>query len=141
MSMEDEIKDKEIEGFLKFLKVANETIKRLTNGEKIDFNTLVRTFKKEGIENFVVTKKEYIETVLNMLKEKDKEIEKYKYLYQKALDNTVSADRENINLKKQIKEMAKYIAKEDKTEKFCDYKTVCDQNCEECVEAYFRESE
>lgn len=75
MSMEDEIKDKEIEGFLKFLKVANETIKRLTNGEKIDFNTLVRTFKKEGIENFVVTKKEYIETVLNMLQEKDKIID------------------------------------------------------------------
>lgn len=73
------------------------------------------------------------------LNKKDKEIEKYKYLYKKALDNTVSADRENINLKKQIKEMAKYIAKEDVSETFCDYKTVCDQNCEECVEAYFKE--
>lgn len=52
-----------------------EVVKRLTNGEKIDFNTLVRTFKKEGIENFVVTKKEYIETVLNMLQEKDKIID------------------------------------------------------------------
>lgn len=40
-----------------------------------------------------------------------------------------------------IKEMAKYIAKEDKTNKFCDYKTVCDNDCEECVEAYFKESE
>ena len=40
-----------------------------------------------------------------------------------------------------IKEMAKYIAKEDKTNKFCNYKTVCDNDCEECVEAYFRESE
>ena len=75
------------------------------------------------------------------VKKLQKEIEKYKYLYQKALDNTVSADRENINLKKQIKEMAKYIAKEDVSKTFCDYKTVCDQNCEECVEAYFRESE
>ena len=55
-----------------------EEIEKLTNGEKIDFNTLVRKFKKEGIENFVVTKKEYIATVLNMLKEKDKEIERYK---------------------------------------------------------------
>ena len=52
-----------------------EAIEKLTNGEKIDFNTLIRKFKKEGIENFVVTKKEYIETVLYMLKEKDKEIE------------------------------------------------------------------
>ena len=55
-----------------------EAIEKLTNGEKIDFNTLIRKFKKEGIENFVVTKKEYIETVLSMLKEKDKEIKKYK---------------------------------------------------------------
>ena len=48
-----------------------EAIEKLTNGEKIYFNTLIRKFKKEGIENFVVTKKEYIETVLSMLKEKD----------------------------------------------------------------------
>ena len=40
-----------------------------------------------------------------------------------------------------INSMAKYIAKEDKTETFCNYKTVCDNDCEECVEAYFRESE
>ena len=52
-----------------------EAIEKLTNGEKIDFNTLIRKFKKEGIENFVVTKKEYIETVLNMLKENSAEIE------------------------------------------------------------------
>ena len=63
---------------------------------------------------------ENIETVLSMLKEKDKEIEKK----DKIIDL-----------------MAKYIAKEDKTNKFCDYKTVCDNDCEECVEAYFRESE
>lgn len=51
-----------------------EAIKKLTNGEKIDFNTLIRKFKKEGIENFVVTKKEYIETVLSMLKENSAEL-------------------------------------------------------------------
>ena len=70
-----------------------ETIKRLTNGEKIDFNTLVRTLKKEGIENFVVTKKEYIETVLNMLKEKDKIIDLMtKHIANSAIvDDTVCA--------------------------------------------------
>ena len=66
-------------------KEQEEAIEKLTNGEKIDFNTLIRKFKKEGIENFVVTKKEYIETVLNILKqnsaeiaEKNAEIEKLK---------------------------------------------------------------
>ena len=52
-----------------------EVIEKLTNGEKIDLNILIRKFKREGTENFVVTKKEYIETVLSMLKEKDKKIE------------------------------------------------------------------
>ena len=60
-----------------------------------------------GTRNF----KEAIETLLSMLKEKDKEIEKYKYLYQKALDNTIEADRENIQLKKQIDLMAEFIEK------------------------------
>ena len=40
---------------------------------------------------------------------KNAEIEKYKYLYQKALDNTIEADRENIQLKKQIDLMAERI--------------------------------
>ena len=53
-----------------------EVIEKLTNGrEEIDLITLIRKFKKEGIENFVVTKKEYIETALNMLKEKDRQID------------------------------------------------------------------
>ena len=57
-------------------------------------------------------------TVLNILKqnsaelaEKSAEIEKYKYLYQKALDNTIKADRKNIQLKKQIDLMAETIRK------------------------------
>lgn len=43
-----------------------------------------------------------LETVLSMLKEKDK-------LYNKALSDLVKADRENIQLKKQIDLMANYI--------------------------------
>ena len=65
------------------------------------------------------------------------EQEKYKYLYQKALDNTVSEDKENIQLKKQIDLMAEYIDEEDVTEIFCDGKTICDENCTSCVKQYF----
>ena len=100
------------------------------------FNELIDNL--EMVEKLTLYGRKNIKYYYKKLKEEN---EKYKYLYQKALDNTVSADRENINLKKQIKEMAKYIAKEDKTNKFCDYKTVCDNDCEECVEAYFKESE
>lgn len=72
-----------------------------------------------------ITNQKAIETVLNMLKEnsaeihqkntelaeKNAEIEKYKYLYQKALDNTISSDRENIKKDKMIDLMAKELQK------------------------------
>lgn len=51
-----------------------------------------------GTRNF----KEALATVLSMLKEKDK-------LYNKALSDLVKADRENIQLKKQINLMANFI--------------------------------
>ncbi len=69
-----------------------EIIEKLTNEEKIDFNTLVRKFKKE-----------YIETVLNMLKEKekDKEIEKLKKHNKELL-------RKLRNRVKEVKKLNKY---------------------------------
>lgn len=93
-----------------------EILKEIQEGSR----AWLRVAKEESSEKIYLRNIEAIETVLNMLKEKDREIEKK--------DKT-------INL------MAKYIAKEDKTNKFCDYKTVCDNDCEECVEAYFKESE
>ena len=94
-----------------------------------------------------------LETVLNMLKEKDKEIEKYKYLYQKALDNTIEADRENIQLKKQIDLMATTLSAictglstvRDHFEKeYCEFinsdKDCCwktDTSCKDCIKQYF----
>ena len=70
-------------------------------------------------------------------KKLQKENEKYKYLYQKALDNTIISDRENIRLKKQINLMAKYIVKTNKSKKLCHEKYICDQNCESCIIQYF----
>ena len=88
-----------------------------------------------------------IETVLNMLKEKDKEIEKYKYLYQKALDNTIKADRENIKLKKQIDLMADYIFQNIDIEEDvcnsacveCTQETAQDITCINCIKQYFEQ--
>lgn len=85
-------------------KEEEKAIERLTNGKKIDFNTLIRKFKKEGIENFVITKKEYIETVLNMLKNLQKK--------NKTLTQTNRSYKGMIKKKdKQIDIMAKTIRK------------------------------
>lgn len=59
-------------------------------------------------------------TVLNLVTNLQKENEEYKYLYQKALDNTVSADKENIQLKKQI-EALKEEVREESNQKLEDY--------------------
>ena len=88
-----------------------------------------------------------MQTVLSMLKEKDKEIEKYKYLYQKALDNTIKADRENIKLKKQIDLMADYIFQNIDVEEDvcnsayveCTQETAQDITCINCIKQYFEQ--
>ena len=86
-----------------------------------------------------------IEIVLSMLQEKDKEIEKYKYLYQKTLDNTIQVDRENIKLKKQIDLMADFIFQSIDVEEDicnsayikCKQETGQDITCINCIKQYF----
>ena len=85
----------------------------------------------------------YIRTVLNLITKLQKENEDYKYLYEQALDNTMKADKENIQLKKQINLMAEYIATLDIEEDIC--KNIkndnCDKmnfgECEYCIKQYF----
>ena len=96
----------------------------------------------ELIDNLEIVEKLTMYGVKNIkyyYKKLKEENEKYKYLYQTALDNLVKADRENIKLNETIQKMLKYIKQEDVSEKFCDYKTVCDQNCEECVVQHFKD--
>ena len=60
-------------------------------------------------------------TVSNLITKLQKENEKYKYLYQKAMDNTVKSDKENIQLKKQIDLMAELVYKRFKAELLLEY--------------------
>lgn len=80
--------------------------------EKID-KKLDTTEDEEITVNLLYKKIDLLEDILKQnsaeLAEKSAEIEKYKYLYQKALDNTIKADRENIQLKKQTDLMAETI--------------------------------
>lgn len=62
-----------------------EAVEKLKNGEKMDFTTLVRTFKKEGTEKFAVVRKEYLDTVLSLIKEQNKIIN---YMANFINDNT-----------------------------------------------------
>lgn len=55
-----------------------EAIEKLYNGKKHELISVLRTFKREGIENFVITRKEIIDTILKALEQKDKEIQELK---------------------------------------------------------------
>ena len=56
---------------------------------------------------------EAIETVLNLIQEQEKEIEKYKKLYQKALDDAVVTAHDNMQKDKIIDELAKAFKQDD----------------------------
>lgn len=53
-------------------------IEKLKTGKKIGIYELIRTFKKEGIENFVITRKKYIDIILNLIEKLQKELNQEK---------------------------------------------------------------
>ena len=52
-----------------------EALEKLSNGKKIKLYELLRTFKREGIENFVTTRKKYVDVILSDYKRVLKENE------------------------------------------------------------------
>ena len=56
---------------------------------------------------------EAIETVLSLIQKQEKEIEKYKKLYQKALDDAVVTAHDNMQKDKIIDELAKAFKQDD----------------------------
>lgn len=119
------------------LQKENEDIKSRKEHQKIRFKRY-----KENID------KQHEEIYENLVFEN----EKYKYLYQKALDNTVKADKENMQLKKQIDLMINFmyeiwckypgsISHELRLNGFNDDECgTCentDRNCVKCLKQYF----
>ena len=58
-----------------------EALKKLSTVKKIKIYELLRTFKREGIENFVTTRKKYIDVILSDYKKVLKLNEKYKQFF------------------------------------------------------------
>ena len=53
-----------------------EALEKLSNGKKIKMYELLRTFKRESLENFVITRKKYVDVILSDYKRVLKENEK-----------------------------------------------------------------
>lgn len=66
-----------------------EALKKLSTGKKIKMYELLRTFKKEGIENFVITRKKYVDVILSDYKRLLKENEELKNDYENLSNSVV----------------------------------------------------
>ena len=77
-----------------------EALEKLSTGKKIKMYELLRTFKREGIENFVITRKKYVDVILSDYKRVLKENEE-------LLEVKVSASAHNriLELEKENEEL------------------------------------
>ena len=80
-----------------------EALKKLSTGKKIKMYELLRTFKKEGIENFVITRKKYVDVILSdykrVLKENEELNLKYYMLYTGKIENLKAQE---VKIKSQV---------------------------------------
>ncbi len=77
-----------------------EALEKLSTGKKIKMYELLRTLKKEGIENFVITRKKYVDVILSDYKRVLKENEQLKNDIENMYDEEVviSIIEDNFNL-------------------------------------------
>ena len=77
-----------------------EALEKLSTGKKIKMYELLRTFKKEGIENFVITRKKYVDVILSDYRRLLKENEQLKNDIENMYDEEVviSIIEDNFNL-------------------------------------------
>ena len=81
-----------------------EALEKLSTGKKIKMYELLRTFKREGIENFVTTRKKYVDVILSD--------------YKRVLERNEVLLKENEKKDELIEKMKKYLLKENK---MCDF--------------------
>lgn len=126
-------------------KEQKEMMKCLIDRKEMDLIEVIRTFKREGIENFAVVRKEYLDTVLSIIREQDEIINEQL--------------KENVRLQKELNEENKrcmILANNDKfkeqvidlmaehihiTRKYECPNIKCEDNgsitCEDCIKQYF----
>ena len=91
------------------------TIDKLKNGKKYTLVEIIRVFKKEGIENFRITRKEYLDIILNLLEKQDnriKELESDKEIKDKTIKLMAEQLTTPIHSKKDVVKYFENLAKE-----------------------------
>lgn len=95
-----------------------EALKKLSNGKKIKMYELLRTLKKEGIENFVITRKKYVDVILSDYKRILKENEILKEEKEQAWEEWNNLEQGSYGTEQKLKQQIKELKKENEELKF-----------------------
>ena len=80
-----------------------EALEKLSTGKRIKTYEILRTFKREGIENFVITRRKYVDVILSdykrVLKENEELNLKYYMLYTGKIENLKAQE---VKIKSQV---------------------------------------
>lgn len=110
----------------------------MTNEQREAIELLEYIRDNDWTTKYIMSSDSYkAETVLSLIKEQQKEIEKYKTLYERALTDLVKAD-------KQIELMADFIGKYHCfSVNVFDINNECthEHDCKDCIKQYFAEKE
>lgn len=90
-----------------------EALKKLSNGKKIKMYELLRTLKKEGIENFVITRKKYVDVILSDYKRILKENEILKEEKEQAWEEWNNLEQGSYGTEQKLKQQIKELRKEN----------------------------
>lgn len=128
-------------------KKAIEYVKEFIEELQCDINMFGFEDDCEEEQNLLVGQRDNFKIILNLIQKQQAELEKYKYLYQKALDNTIKVDKENIQKDKIIERIYDFIWENDCCRYFSKKHTMCNQvlnfdsclgNCKRhCINKYF----
>ena len=95
-----------------------EALKKLSNGKKIKMYELLRTLKKEGIENFVITRKKYVDVILSYYNRILKENEILKAEKEQAWEEWNNLEQGSYGTEQKLKQQIKELKKENEELKF-----------------------
>ena len=98
-----------------------EALKKLTTGKKMKMYELLRTFKREGIENFVITRKKYVDVILSDYKRVLKENEILKEEKEQAWEEWNNLEQGSYETEQKIKQQIKKLQKENEELKADNY--------------------
>ena len=123
-----------------------EALEKLQKREKIDLISLIRKFKKEGIETFAITKLEIIETILAELENSKKETQQVLSDYQELGKDYYHLECELEKKEKIIDELVKTTVKLRETSNedcfiprtYRDIDECIRTTCEKCLKEYFK---